>query len=65
MAIFDLVLSMVGVAILMVVSARLHRVSQPLWHYALVGVAVTIPVAIVVHVLVGQSTALTRYIGLH
>ena len=63
-AIFDLTLGAVGMALLFLLAWRLkfHHLSPA--HFLLAGVVLTIPVGIAVHVLTGTNTTLNYRLGL-
>lgn len=64
LAIFDLVLSFVGVILIFFLGWRIHFRNLDWLRFLVAAVAVTIPIGIVFHVLFGVNTQLNYQLGL-
>lgn len=64
LAIFDLVLSFVGIIIIFLLVWRIHFKNLDWWKFVIAAIVVTIPIGIVFHVLFGVNTQLNYRLGL-
>ena len=64
LAIFDIVLSMIGMIVLFIIAKLVFFKELDMWKFIVAAVFLTIPFGIVVHVLIGQNTTLNYNLGL-
>jgi hypothetical protein len=64
LAVFDLVVAVIGMIAIFLVMWRWHFPTLNPWHFVLAAVLLTIPVGIVVHIIFGVDTALNSRLGL-
>ena len=64
MAIFDLVLAMVGLVLVFLLARWKHFPNLKVWPFVLAGILLTIPVGIVFHIIFGTNTHLNYQLGL-
>lgn len=63
-AIFDLVLSMIGMVLIFLIAKQYHFKSLETWRFVFAGIIVAIPVGIVFHIIFGINTQLNYNLGL-
>jgi hypothetical protein len=64
LAIFDLVVGMIGMVILMLIFWKIRFSNLNPIYFILAGILITIPVGILFHVIFGVNTALNKKLGL-
>ena len=64
LAVFDLVVGMIGMIAIFLVMWHWHFPKLNPWHFVLAAVLLTIPVGITVHIIFGVDTALNSKLGL-
>jgi len=64
LAVFDLVLSFVGVILIFLLTWRIYFRNLDWWRFVIAAIVVTIPIGIVFHVLFGVNTQLNYQLGL-
>jgi hypothetical protein len=63
-AIFDLVLSVIGMIVIFLIAKNAHFKQLKTWPFILAAILLAIPVGIVSHILVGTNTNLNYKLGL-
>jgi hypothetical protein len=63
-AVFDLVISFIGIVLLFFISWKVHFKHQDIKKFIIAGIICTIPISITFHVLFGVNTALNYKLGL-
>ena len=64
LAIFDLVVGILGMVVLFLLMWKWHFPTLNPWHFVIAAILLTIPLGIVVHVIFGANTALNDKLGL-
>jgi hypothetical protein len=64
LAIFDLVLSFLGIISIFLISWKLHYRHLNVWNFILAGIILTIPISITFHTLFGVNSQLDYFLGL-
>lgn len=63
-ALFDLILSIIGTILIMLLFWRIHYRTLPVLNFVIAGALLAIPIGIFSHVLIGQNTKLNYVLGL-
>lgn len=63
-ALFDLVLGVIGTILLFVMLQKWHFPHMNVWYFVIAGILLTIPIGIVFHIIFGVNTTLNYRIGL-
>jgi hypothetical protein len=63
-ALFDLITSMIGTVLLLLLARSIHHSQKPIRNYVLAGILLAVPLGIFVHVLIGKNTTLNYKLGL-
>ena len=63
-ALFDLILSFIGMIILFLILWKLHFPMLNKYRFIISGIILTIPLGIIIHVIFGTNTMLNYYLGL-
>jgi hypothetical protein len=64
LSVFDIVSSMIGLAVIFVIAQQVWFKNLNIWHFILAGIILAIPVGIVFHVIFGVNTTLNYRLGL-
>ncbi len=64
LAVFDLVVGMIGTVVIFLGMWRWHFPKLNPWHFVIAAILLTVPIGIVFHIIFGVDTALNSKLGL-
>ena len=63
-ALFDLVLAMIGMILLFILAWYYHFRNMAIWPFIIMAIILTVPIGIFFHVIFGIDTSINRRLGL-
>lgn len=63
-ALFDLVTSMIGTVIILLIARHMKKSQLPIKNYIFAGILLAVPLGIFTHVIIGKNTTLNYKLGL-